>query len=141
MNNKHQNLSSDIAIIKHYIKDLSFENLRDVNKQNFKKNDVKISDNINVVFNTYNDDNFSVLLKYSCDCISTKDNKEIFILEIDYFGLFKIKNIANYSHDNLAKEGFIVLYPNLKSVVEYVTQRGAPINILMKEPDFNIIKG
>jgi len=141
MNNKHQNLSSDIAIIKHYIKDLSFENLRDVNKQNFKKDDVKISDDINVIFNTYNDDNFSVLLKYSCNCISTKDNKEIFILEIDYFGLFKIKNIANYSHDNLAKEGFIVLYPNLKSVVEYVTQRGAPINILMKEPDFNIIKG
>ena len=141
MNNKHQNLSSDIAIIKHYIKDLSFENLRDVNKQNFKKDDVKISDDINVIFNSYNDDNFSVLLKYSCNCISTKDNKEIFILEIDYFGLFKIKNIANYSHDNLAKEGFIVLYPNLKSVVEYVTQRGAPINILMKEPDFNIIKG
>ena len=141
MNNKHPNLSSDIAIIKHYIKDLSFENLRDVNKQNFKKNDVKISDNINIVFNTYNDDNFSVLLKYSCDCVSTKDNKEIFILEIDYFGLFKIKNIANFSHSNLAKEGFIILYPNLKSVVGYITQHGAPIDILMKEPDFNIIKG
>ena len=141
MSNKQRNLSSDIAIIKHYIKDLSFENLRDVNKQNFKKDEVKISDNINVIFNTYNDDNFSVLLKYSCDCISTKDNKEIFILEIDYFGLFKIKNIANFSHDNLAKEGFIILYPNLKSVVEYITQHGAPIDILMKEPDFNIIKG
>ena len=141
MSNKQRNLSSDITIIKHYIKDLSFENLRDVNKQNFKKDEVKISDNINVIFNTYNDNNFSILLKYSCDCISKKDDKEIFIIEIDYFGLFKLENIANFSHDNLAKEGFIILYPHLKSVVEYISQRGAPINILMKEPDFNIIKG
>ena len=50
MNNKLQNLSNDTTIIKHYIKDLSFENLRDVNNQNFKKDDVTISDNINAIF-------------------------------------------------------------------------------------------
>ena len=42
MSNKLEKLSSDTTIIKHYIKDLSFENLLDVNKQNFKKDEVKI---------------------------------------------------------------------------------------------------
>ena len=140
MINKDQNLSSDITVIKHYIKDLSFENLRDVNKQNFKKDEVKISDNINVIFNTYNDDNFSVLLKYSCDCISSKDNKEIFILEIDYFGLFKKNNMSNHSNDDLTKAGCMILYPILKPVVEYIAQNGSPIHITLTEPDFNLIK-
>jgi len=140
MNNNPQNLSSNTTIIKHYIKDLSFENLRDVNNQNFNKNDVKISDNINAIFQAYNNDNFSVLVKYSCDCTSAKDDKKVFILEIDYFGLFKGINMADSSQDDLVKEGFTILYPILKSVVEYITQHGSPVNILMKEPDFNLMK-
>ena len=51
MSIKLQELSSDTTIVKHYIKDLSFENLCDVNNQDFKKDEVKISDNIRVVFN------------------------------------------------------------------------------------------
>ena len=63
MSIKLQKLSSDTTIIKNYIKDLSFENLCDVNNQGFTENNLKISDNINAVFQTYNDNNFSVLLK------------------------------------------------------------------------------
>jgi len=41
MSIKLQELSNDTTIIKHYIKDLSFENLCDLN-QDFKKDEVKI---------------------------------------------------------------------------------------------------
>ena len=67
MSNLIQNFTKNTKIIKHYIKDLSFENLQDVNSQNFRKDDVKFSDNINAIFQTYNEKNFSVLLKYNCD--------------------------------------------------------------------------
>ena len=140
MSIKLQELSNDTTIVKHYIKDLSFENLCDVNNQDLKKDEVKISDNIRVVFQAYNEDNFSVLFKYSCDCLLVENEKRVFILEIDYFGLFKKNNISDYSNDDLAKAGCIILYPILKPIVEYITQNGAPINIALTEPDFNLIK-
>lgn len=140
MSIKLQELSSDTTIVKHYIKDLSFENLCNINNQDLKKDEVKISDNISVVFQAYNDDNFSVLFKYSCDCLLVENEKRVFILEIDYFGLFKKNNMSDYSNDDLAKAGCIILYPILKSIVEYITQNGAPINITLTEPDFNLIK-
>ena len=140
MSIKLQELSSDTTIVKHYIKDLSFENLCDIDNQNLKKDEVKISDNIRVVFQAYNDDNFSVLFKYSCDCLFVENEKKVFILEIDYFGLFKKNNMSNYSNDNLVKIGCILIFPTLKSIVEYMSNHGAPIKITLTEPDFNSIK-
>ena len=140
MSIKLQKLSSDTTIIKNYIKDLSFENLCDVNNQGFTENDLKISDNISAIFQTYNDNNFSVLLKYSCDCFFIKDKKRVFILEIDYFGLFKKNNMSSSSNDDLVKVGCILIFPTLKSIVEYMTNYGAPIKITLTEPDFNSTK-
>ena len=140
MSNKLQELSSDTTIVKHYIKDLSFENFCDIDNQNLKKDEVKISDNIRVVFQAYNDDNFSVLFKYSCDCLLVENEKRVFILEIDYFGLFKKNNMSNHSNDDLTKAGCMILYPILKPIVEYIAQNGSPIHITLTEPDFNLIK-
>ena len=140
MSIKLQELSSDTTIVKHYIKDLSFENFCDIDNQVLKNDEVKISDNIRVVFQAYNDDNFSVLFKYSCDCLLVENEKSVFILEIDYFGLFRKNNMSNYSNDDLAKAGYIILYPILKPIVEYIAQNGAPINITLTEPDLNLIK-
>ena len=140
MSNEHTSLSNDTTILKHYIKDLSFENLCDFNNQNFSKNDVEFYDNFDALFKIYNDNSFSVLLKYSCDCKLVKKKKSIFILEIDYFGLFKKNNMSDSSHDNLVKEGCILLHPILKPIVEYITRTGAPINISLRDPDFNLVK-
>ena len=140
MGNLREELAKDTKIIKHYIKDLSFENLQDINNQRFHKDDVELSDNINAVFQTYNDKNFSVLLKYTCDCTLIKKNDKIFILEIDYFGLFEIDKRENYSKDILTKSGIILLYPLLKPLVEYISQNGAPFSISLNDLDFNLIK-
>ena len=140
MGNLREELAKDTKIIKHYIKDLSFENLQDINNQRFHKDDVEFSDNINAVFQTYNEKNFSVLLKYTCDCTLIKKRDKIFILEIDYFGLFEIDKRENYSKDILTESGIILLYPLLKPLVEYISQSGAPFSISLNDLDFNLIK-
>ena len=83
-------INGSVLVNAQYIKDLSFENLQDVSSQNFRKDDVDLSDNIKAIFQTYNEKNFSVLLKYNCDCTFKKMGRKVFILEIDYFGLFEI---------------------------------------------------
>ena len=140
MGNLREELAKETKIIKHYIKDLSFENLQDINNQRFHKDDVEFSDNINAVFQTYNEKNFSVLLKYTCDCTLIKKRDKIFFLEIDYFGLFEIDKRENYSRDILTKSGIILLYPLLKPLVEYISQSGAPFSISLNDLDFNSMK-
>jgi preprotein translocase subunit SecB len=140
MRNLREHLADEAKIVKHYIKDLSFENLQNISNQNFKKNELEFSNNISVIFQTYTEKTFSVLLKYACDCTIVKNREKCFILEIDYFGLFIINNIENYSQDNLTKIGGKLLFPLLKPVVEYVTKNGAPLTISLKDLDFNQLK-
>ena len=140
MSNFREELAKETKIITHYIKDLSFENLQDINNQNFHKNDVKFSDNINAILQTYNQKNFSVLLKYDCNCTLIKKKEKVFILEIDYFGLFEINKREDYTQEVLTKSGISLLYPKLKPLIEYISQNGAPLGITLNDLDFNLIK-
>jgi len=140
MSNLRQSLDIEAKIIKHYIKDLSFENLQDLNNQNFKEDELKFSDNISAIFQTYNEKNFSVLLKFICDCTLIKNNEKCFILEVDYFGLFEVDKRENYSQDELTKRGCILLYPILKPIVEDITKKGTLFSISLNNLDFNLIK-
>ena len=140
MSDFREELAKETKIIKHYIKDLSFENLQDVNNQNFNKDDVEFSDSINAILQTYNKKNFSVLLKYTCDCTLIKKKEKVFILEIDYFGLFEINKRQDYTQDVLTKSGMTLLYPKLKLLVEYISQNGASLSISLNDLDLNLIK-
>ena len=140
MRNLSEHATDEPKIIKHYIKDLSFENLQSISDENFKKKELEFSNNIGVTFQTYTEKTFSIILKYTCDCTIVKNRKKSFILEIDYFGLFIINNIENYTQDNLTKIGGKLLFPLLKPVVEYVTKNGAPLTISLKDLDFNQLK-
>ena len=138
MNPSNKDLSNDIKLVKHYIKDLSFENLQDINNQTQLNNEVKITDNIKAIYQSYNNDSFSVLLKYSCDCNDFQNDKKIFILEIDYFGLLKIVNRDSYSQDLLTSNGCVILYPFLRSIIEDITAKGGPFKISLKNLEFNL---
>jgi len=140
MSNLRQSLDIEAKIIKHYIKDLSFENLQDLNNQNFKEDELKFSDNISAIFQTYNEKSFSVILKFICDCTLIKNNEKCFILEVDYFGLFEVDKRENYSQDELTKRGCILLYPILKPIVEDITKKGTLFSISLNNLDFNLIK-
>ena len=140
MSNLRQSLDIEAKIIKHYIKDLSFENLQNLNNQNFKEDELKFSDNISAIFQTYNEKSFSVILKFICDCTLIKNNEKCFILEIDYFGLFEVDKRENYSQDELTKRGCILLYPILKPIVEDITKKGTLFSISLNNLDFSLIK-
>ena len=140
MSNLGQSLDIEAKIIKHYIKDLSFENLQNLNNQNFKEDELKFYDNISAIFQTYNEKSFSVLLKFICDCTLIKNNEKCFILEVDYFGLFEVDKRENYSQDELTKRGCILLYPILKPIVEDITKKGTLFSISLNNLDFNLIK-
>jgi len=140
MNFSKKDLSNDIKIIKHYIKDLSFENLQDINNQIQLNDEVKITDNIKAIYQSYNNDNFSILLKYSCDCNDFQHDKKNFILEIDYFGLFKIINRDSYSQEILTSNGCAILYPFIKSIIENTIEKGGLFKISLKNLEFNLTK-
>ena len=140
MNDINQNLISETKIIKNYIKDLSFENLQNFNNQTLKEEDVKLLDNINAIFHAYNNNNFSVLLKYGCECTLLKNKETSFIIELDYFGLFNINNINSYNQDDLTRSGCSLLFPFLKNIIEFVSLQGAPFKVSLKESQFNLIK-
>jgi len=140
MNDINQNLITETKIIKNYIKDLSFENLQNFNNQALKEEDVKLLDNINAIFHAYSKNNFSVLLKYECECKLIKNKETSFIIELDYFGLFNINNMSSYYQDDLTRCGCSLLFPFLQNVIEFLSLQGAPFKVSLKKSHFNLIK-
>ena len=60
MNNVNENKSNKVKLIRHYIKDLSFENPQDINQYNSRiQNNNEILLHMNVIYEPYNN-NFSV---------------------------------------------------------------------------------
>ena len=115
--------------------------MQDINNQTQLNNEVKITDNIKAIYQSYNNDSFSVLLKYNCDCNNSQNDKKIFILEIDYFGLLKIINRDSYSQDLLTSNGCVILYPFLRSIIEDIIAKGGPFKISLKNLEFNLTNG
>ena len=140
MNNVNVNKKNSIKLLKNYIQDLSFENPQNINENNsINNNNNNIKINMDVIFKPYEDNFFSLILKYSLDCSSKKNNKKLFNLELDYFGFFKIlKN--NYDQKFLTEKGIKLLFPFAREIIENVTQNGGSIPVLLKEIDFKLKK-
>ena len=76
MSDVNENKFAKVKLIKHFIKDLSFENPQDINDNNAQNNNSNNLDiNMNVVHQTYKDNFFSLILKYSFDCSSKKNKR------------------------------------------------------------------
>ena len=140
MNNVNVNKENSIKLLKNFIQDLSFENPQNINENNStnnNNNNIKI--NMDVIFKPYEDNFFSLILKYSLDCSSKQNNKKLFNLELDYFGFFKI---LEYSHDQklLTEKGIKLLFPFAKEIIENITKNGGSIPVLLKEIDFELKK-
>ena len=141
MNKVNKNEKFDIKLIKHYIRDLSFENpqsLNDNNEENNKNNN--ISENMNFIHEIFENNFFGIAIKYSCDCSSTKINKKLFVLELDYFGLFELINNKSYNQEELTKKGVKLIFPFVKSIVEDISNKGGSLSISLKDIDFELIK-
>ena len=137
MNNVNVNQDYNIKIIKNFIKDLSFENPYNLNHNNFIDNN-NIDFNTSVIFKPFDNNYFSLILKYTLDCSSKQNKKILFNLELDYFGYFKILGNKNYDQKSLAEEGTKLLFPFVKEIIEDITRKGGSIPILLNDLDFNL---
>ena len=141
MNNVNVNKNVSIKLIKSFIQDLSYENPQSINENNSVNNNNNDLDiNMNVIFKPYENNLFSLNIKYNLDC-STKQSKiKLFNLELDYFGFFEILNNNNDNHKLYTEIGIKVLFPFVKEIIEYTTQRGGSVPILLNETDFDLKK-
>ena len=141
MTNVNENEISSIEIIKHYIKDLSFENPQSIQENNLENNkNSNISQNMSFVQTSFKNNFFSVVVKYSCECSSKKSGNKLLVLELDYFGFFKILNNKTYNQADLTKAGAKLILPFVRSIIEDITNKGGSIKITLEDVDFNLVK-
>ena len=136
--NKNKDLK--VKMIKHYIKDLSFENPQNINDNNaINNNNNNINVNMSIIYKPYNENFFSLVLKHTIDCASKENNKQLFNLELDYFGFFKsLKNLDDQK--SLTKEALTLIFPFAKEIIEDITKKGGSIIITLNDLDINIIE-
>ena len=112
----NENKETSIKIIKHYIRDVSFENPQSINENNAENNKhSNISENMSFVHESFENNFFGITMKYSCECLSTKIEKKLFVLELDYFGLFKLVSNKSYNQADLTKIGAKLIFPFVSS--------------------------
>ena len=141
MNNVNKNKDIDIKIIKHFIKDLSFENPQSINQNTPDvNNNNNISVNMNVIYESYENNFFSLILKYTYDCSSKENNDKLCHLELDYFGFFKILNKKHNDKKYLTETGLKLIFPFAKEIIEVISKKGGSIAITLNDVDFNLLQ-
>ena len=140
MTDVNENENFSIEVIKHYIKDLSFENPQSIQENNLENNkNCYISQNVSFVHTPFKNNFFSIIMKYSCSCSSKKTGNKLLVLELDYFGFFKILNNSS-NKANLTKEGAKFILPYVKSIIENITEKGGSIKISLEDVNLDLIK-
>ena len=141
MNNVNVNKNDSIKLIKNFTQDLSYENPQNINENNsINNNNNDLDINMNVIFKPYENNLFSLNIKYYLDCSTKQSKMKLFNLELDYFGFFEILNNNNDNHKLYTEIGIKVLFPFVKEIIEYTTQRGGSVPILLNETDFDLKK-
>ncbi len=138
MTNVNGNENFNIEVIKHYIKDLSFENPQSIQENNSENKNCNVSHNMNFVHTPFKNNFFSIIVKYYCECSSKKTGDKLLVLELDYFGFFKILDSSS-NKANLTKEGAKLILPYVKAIIEDITNKGGSIKITLEDVDLDLI--
>ncbi|MDA9122366.1 protein-export chaperone SecB [Paracoccaceae bacterium] len=132
MSEKKQEVSTKMQILGQFIKDLSFENIAaQESKQGTGTPNIEVKINLDASKRTQ-DDQYNSSIKINVESKDTKTNKNIFLLELDYGGIFKIENIPDDQlHPFLMIECPRMLFPFVRRVVHDVTRDGGypPLNL------------
>jgi preprotein translocase subunit SecB len=127
-----EEVSTKMQILGQFIKDLSFENIAaQESKQGAGTPNIEVKINLDASKRTQ-DDQYNSSIKISVESKDTKTNKNIFLLELDYGGIFKIENIPDDQlHPFLMIECPRMLFPFVRRVVHDVTRDGGypPLNL------------
>ena len=141
MNNVNENKKSNVKLIKHFIKDLSFENPQSINDVNLDYHDNNNIDfNMKILHEIYENNHFSLILKYTVDCTTKQNNKKLCHLELEYFGFFKILIKDEADQKVLTEDGLKIIFPFAKDIIENVTRWGGSFPISLKSVDLSLIE-
>ena len=119
-------------ILAQYVRDLSFENILAQKGVDGELNpEIQVNVNIDAKKRT-TDKQFDVVVKLRVDSKSKNTNNVLFVLELDYGGVFQIENIPDDQlHPYLLIECPRMLFPFLRRIVSDITRDGGfpPLNL------------
>ena len=119
-------------ILAQYVRDLSFENILAQKGVDGELNpEIQVNVNIDAKKRT-TDKQFDVIIKLRVDSKSKNTNNILFVLELDYGGVFQIENVPeDQLHPYLLIECPRMLFPFLRRIVSEVTRDGGfpPLNL------------
>ena len=118
-----------LQVVTQYIRDLSFENIA-AQKGVATEGKPEIKVQVNIDAQKKGDDRYEVALKVKIN--SRVETAPVFILELDYAGLFVIQNVpAEQLHPILMIECPRLTFPYLRRIVGDVTRDGGypPLNL------------
>ena len=119
-------------ILAQYVRDLSFENiLAQKGVDGEVTPEIQVNVNIDAKKRT-TDKQFDVIIKLRVDSKSKNTNNILFVLELDYGGVFQIENVPDDQlHPYLLIECPRMLFPFLRRIVSDVTRDGGfpPLNL------------
>ena len=119
-------------ILAQYVRDLSFENILAQKGVDGELNpEIQVNVNIDAKKRT-TDKQFDVIIKLRVDSKSKNTNNILFVLELDYGGVFQIENVPDDQlHPYLLIECPRMLFPFLRRIVSDVTRDGCfpPLNL------------
>ena len=119
-------------ILAQYVRDLSFENILAQKGVDGELNpEIQVNVNIDAKKRT-TDKQFDVIVKLRVDSKSKNTDNVLFVLELDYGGVFQIENIPDDQlHPYLLIECPRMLFPFLRRIVSDVTRDGGfpPLNL------------
>ncbi|MEM1316560.1 MAG: protein-export chaperone SecB [Pseudomonadota bacterium] len=123
-----------VTIANQYVKDLSFENLAAQKHLNTSvQPEIKVT--VNLDAKPRSDDRYEVSLKLNAT--STGDGETFFIVELDYAGIFVVKNVPQeHLHPFLLIECPRHLFPFARRIVSDVTRDGGYAPLLLDMVDF-----
>ena len=140
MKNVNKNDKPFLKLINQYIKDLSFENLIEIEEKEYEKKEKKTSIDISINYNTFKNNFFGVTIKICCNGRLDLKKVNLFHLEMDYFGFFSVTDISNYNSEILTKEGARIIFPFARSIIVNVTQNGGINPIYLDNINFDLLK-
>jgi preprotein translocase subunit SecB len=119
-------------ILAQYVRDLSFENILAQKGVEGELNpEIQVNVNIDAKKRT-TEKQFDVIVKLRVDSKSKNTNNVLFVLELDYGGVFQIENIPDDQlHPYLLIECPRMLFPFLRRIVSDITRDGGfpPLNL------------
>jgi preprotein translocase subunit SecB len=123
-----------LQILTQYVRDLSFENIAaQKGVASDGKPDVKVQ--VNLDAQQRPSDRYEVALKLKVD--SKMGEAQVFILELDYAGLFLIQNVpADQLHALLMIECPRLIFPYVRRIVGDVTRDGGYPPLNLEQMDF-----